>query len=265
MSSSYFFVSDFLASISICQVNTHNLKSSSQGWSDDDLIVVPSYFISSPNNYVNFWGLIFPALRIEYVIDHFILLVIFLLDVLNIFWIGNGRQQKTHNFLSVLHLKALYHSSISQLTVWEKVVAKNHNFVVAVFSNLAFRVNSYIIKDQYCISTLLYHLMVKLFQNISLISTCFNDLNCLRNLRDLSKLCCCIYLTKILRVCAAAHGDWCANSFIISTYGKCQGYLLVQSLAIFLSFQQVLMSAWKKQQCFIYSSMFYIFQMISSI
>ena len=54
MSSSYFFVSNLLASISICQVNTHNLKSSSQGWSDDDLIVVAPYFISSPNNYINF-------------------------------------------------------------------------------------------------------------------------------------------------------------------------------------------------------------------
>ena len=113
MSSRYIFVSNFLASISICEANTHNLKSSSQGWSDDDFIVVASYFISSPNNYINFWGLVFPALRIEYVIDHFILLVIFLLDVLNIFWIGNWRQQKTHKFLSVLHLKVLYHSSIS--------------------------------------------------------------------------------------------------------------------------------------------------------
>ena len=113
MSSRYFFVSNLLASISICQVNTHNLKSSSQGWSDDDLIVVAPYFISSPNNYINFWCLVFPALRIDYVIDHFILLVILLLDVHNIFWIGNWRQQKTHKFLSVLRLKALYHSSIS--------------------------------------------------------------------------------------------------------------------------------------------------------
>ena len=31
---------------------THNLKSSSQGWSDNDLMIVACYFISSPTNYV---------------------------------------------------------------------------------------------------------------------------------------------------------------------------------------------------------------------
>ena len=111
---------------------------------------------------------------------------------------------------------------------------RNHNFVVAVFSNLALWVNSCVFKDQYYISTLLHHVAVKFFYNMSLISTYFMDLKYLRNLRDLSKLCCWICLTNILRVFASVHDDWCANYFTISTYEKCQSYLLRQSLTIFL-------------------------------
>ena len=105
--------------------------------------------------------------------------------------------------------------------------------VVAVFSNLALWVNSCVVKDQYYISTLLYHVTVKFFYNISLISTYFKDLKCLRNLRDLSKLCCWICLANIFRVFASVHDDWCANYFTISTYDKCQSYLPELSPTIF--------------------------------